>query len=182
MMAFRPKLRLVSGTDRPEASAPPDFDTLYARYAGYVARVAARMLGRDDADVDDVVQEVFFTTLPRLKRIHSEEAARPWLMTVTVRTVHRILRRRKWRRLLLGESSADEVPATGVTAEQMALLSRIYRTLDQIDANGRIAWILRYVEGERLEDVADVCGCSLATAKRRIAATQELLMEVLRDG
>lgn len=182
MMAFRPKLRLVHGTSAPLVSSPPDFATLFERYAGDVARVAARMLGRDDADVDDVVQEVFFTTLPRIGRIHSEEAARPWLMTVTVRTVQRILRRRKWRRLLLGEQDADDIPATGVTAEQRALLARIYRTLDQIAPSSRIAWVLRYVEGERLEDVADACECSLATAKRRIAAVQASLMEVLRDG
>jgi len=182
MMAFRPKLELVHSVVKPLASAPLDFDSLFERYAGHVARVAARMLGRDDADVDDVVQEVFFTALPRLGRIHSEEAARPWLMTVTVRTVHRVLRRRKWRRLLLGDSSVADVPATGVTAEQRALLARIYRALDEIDPKSRIAWILRYVEGERLEEVADACRCSLATAKRRIAAAQKFLMEVLGDG
>ena len=167
----------MHSTAKPLASAPLDFDSLFERYAGYVARVAARMLGRDDADVDGVVQEVFFTTLPRLDRIHSEEAARPWLMVVTVRTVHRVLRRRKWRRLFLGESSAAEIPATGVTPEQSALLARIYRTLDEIESKNRIAWILRYVEGERLEDVADACRCSLATAKRRIATAQKILME-----
>jgi RNA polymerase sigma-70 factor (ECF subfamily) len=181
MMASRPKLELVPSAAKPLAGSPPDFDSLFERHAGYVARVAARMLGRDDADVDDVVQEVFFTTLPRLDRIHSEEAARPWLMAVTVRTVHRVLRRRKWRRLLLGESRTDEIPATGVTAEQSALLVCIYRTLDEIEPRSRIAWVLRYVEGERLEDVADACRCSLATAKRRIAAAQARLMEVLRD-
>jgi len=181
-MAFRPKLELVSATAQPLVGGAPDFDSLFERHAGYVARVAARMLGRDDADVDDVVQDVFFITLPRLGRIHSEEAVRPWLMAVTVRTVHRVLRRRKWRHRLFGESSAAEVPAAGATAEQRALLARIYRTLDEIEPKSRIAWILRYVEGERLEDVADACGCSLATAKRRIATAQEILMEVLRDG
>jgi RNA polymerase sigma-70 factor (ECF subfamily) len=208
MSASRPKLELVPSAAKPvtdrvgsrpaspgadhrgrgwkpfqgsHEGTPPDFDSLFERYAGYVARVAARMLGRDDADVDDVVQEVFFITLPRLDRIHSAEAARPWLMTVTVRTVQRILRRRKWRRLLFGESSGAEVPATGVTADERALLARIYRTLDEIEPRSRIAWILRYVEGERLEEVADACGCSLATAKRRIAAAQALLVEVLRD-
>ncbi len=140
------------------------------------------MLGRDDADVDDVVQEVFCTALPRLDRIRSEEAARPWLMTVTVRTVQRMLRRRKWRRMLLGESALSELPAAGITAEQKALLARIYRILDQVQPASRVAWVLRHVEGERLDDVAIACGCSLATAKRRIAAVQELLMEVLRDG
>lgn len=161
---------------------PLDFDSLFERYSGTVASVAARMLGRDDADVDDVVQEVFYTALPRLDRIYSEEAARPWLMAVTVRTVHRVLRRRKWRRLLFGESHAIEMAAPGVGAEEKVLLARIYRVLDEIDPKNRIAWILRHVEGERLEEVADACKCSLATAKRRIAAAQDSLMEVLRDG
>ncbi len=181
MFGPRPKLQLVPSVAETLARSAPDFDALFQGYAGYVARVAARMLGRDDADVDDVVQEVFFITLRRLDRIHSADAARPWLLGVTVRTVHRVLRRRKWRRLLLGESSAAELAATGATAEQSALLARIYRTLDEIEPKSRIAWILRHVEGERLEDVADACKCSLATAKRRIAAAQELLMEVLRD-
>jgi RNA polymerase sigma-70 factor (ECF subfamily) len=182
MTASRPKLQLVHSSAKPLAGAVPDFDTLFEGNAGYVARVAARMLGRDDADVDDVVQEVFFITLHRLGRIHSAEAVRPWLMTVTVRTVQRTLRRRRWRRLFLGESSADEVLATGITGEQRALLVRVYRALDEIEPKSRIAWILRYVECERLDDIAQACGCSLATAKRRIAATQEVLQEVLRDG
>jgi RNA polymerase sigma-70 factor, ECF subfamily len=182
MVSSRPKLQLVNSPAQPLASAAPDFDSLFQHYAGYVARVAARMLGRDDADVDDVVQEVFFVALHRLDCIQSAEAARPWLMTVTVRTVQRTLRRRKWRRLFLGESSVAEVPAAGITADQKVLLVRIYRTLDGIDPRNRIAWILRYVEGERLEEVADACGCSLATAKRRIAAAQEILMEVFQDG
>ena len=181
MMASAPKLQLVRTSASPSASNPLDFDWLFERYAGTVAGVAARMLGRDDSEVDDVVQEVFFTTLSRLHRIHSAEAARPWLLGVTVRTVHRVLRRRKRRRVLLGESSAAEIPAPGITAEQSALLARIYRTLDEIEPKNRIAWVLRHIEGERLEDVADACGCSLATAKRRILAAQELLTEVLRD-
>jgi RNA polymerase sigma-70 factor, ECF subfamily len=181
MMAFRPKLQLVPASAKPLAGGSVDFDSLFERYASTVARMATRMLGRDDADVDDVVQEVFFITLPRLHRIASEEDPRPWLMTVTVRTVHRVLRRRKWRRVFLGEGSAAEIPAPGITAEQRALLSRIYRILDEIDPKSRIAWVLRHVEGERLEDVADACKCSLATAKRRIAAAQEMLTEVLRD-
>jgi RNA polymerase sigma-70 factor (ECF subfamily) len=182
MPASRPKLRLVHDANKPVASAPLDFDSLFQCYGSYVARVAARMLGRDDAEVDDVVQEVFFVTLRRLDRIRSAESARPWLMAVTVRVVQRTLRRRKWRRMLLGESSAAEVPAAGISADQRALLVRIYRTLDEIAPQSRIAWVLRFVEGERLEDVADACGCSLATAKRRIAFAQETLMEVFRDG
>jgi RNA polymerase sigma-70 factor (ECF subfamily) len=172
-------LRVVRTSEDP--GGPLDFDTLFRRYAPYVAGVAARLLGRDDHEVEDVVQDVFWIASRRLHRIHSLEAARPWLVTVAVRVVRKRLRRRKWRQLFQREPEAVEVPATGTTAEEYALLQRMYRVLDTVRAEDRLAWLLRHVEQERLEDVALACGCSLATAKRRIAATQEVLQGVLRD-
>jgi hypothetical protein len=41
---------------------------------------------------------------------------------------------------------------------------------------------LRYVEGEPLENVASLSGCSLATAKRWIAAAAVVLEEAFADG
>jgi RNA polymerase sigma-70 factor (ECF subfamily) len=46
----------------------------------------------------------------------------------------------------------------------------------------RLAWTLRHIEGERLEDVAARCGCSLATAKRRIAAAHAHLQAEMNRG
>jgi DNA-directed RNA polymerase specialized sigma24 family protein len=43
-----------------------------------------------------------------------------------------------------------------------------------------LAWSLRHLEGERLEDVAERCGCSLATAKRWIATAQARLEKEIR--
>ncbi len=57
-------------------------------------------------------------------------------------------------------------------ADGRALLTRVYEVLDRVSVECRLAWILRYIEGEKLEEVAERCGCSLATAKRRIAAAQ----------
>ena len=44
-----------------------------------------------------------------------------------------------------------------------------------------VAWMLRNVEGHALQEVADACGCSLATAKRRIALAQRRVREVFGD-
>jgi RNA polymerase sigma-70 factor (ECF subfamily) len=46
----------------------------------------------------------------------------------------------------------------------------------------RLAWSLRHIEGHALAGVAEACGCSLATAKRRIDAAQGTLRAVLADG
>jgi RNA polymerase sigma-70 factor (ECF subfamily) len=182
MSASNPRLRVVPSPAPEPGAGAIDFDTLFAGYASYVAGVAVRLLGRDDHEVDDVVQDVFWIAARRLGRIHSLEAARPWLVTVTVRTVGRRLRRRRWRRFFRADAEVVDVPASGLSPEQYAMLQRSYRLLDRIPDPDRIAWLLRHVEGERLQDVALACGCSLATVKRRIAAAQGALDEVLDDG
>ena len=69
----------------------------------------------------------------------------------------------------------DHLPAEGAGAEDRALLARLYEVLDTIPVDSRIAWALRHIEGEKLEAVAELTGCSLATAKRRISAAQQII-------
>ena len=163
-------------------SEPLTFAGIYREYAKYVAGVSARMLGRDDADVDDVVQEVFWITSRNVERIHDMAAARPWLLTVTVRVVRSKLRRRRWRSFFHLDTTTEHVSAPGCSPSERALLGELYRALAKLPDDERIAWTLRHVEGERLQEVADACNIILATAKRKIAAAEEVLDEVLRDA
>jgi len=174
---------LAAVTPLPVRDATPlDLDSAFRRYARYVAAVALRLLARDD-EVDDVVQEVFLTALRKLGSLRDPDAIRGWLATVTVRVAGRRLRRRKmWAFFGVGtEGGYEEVAATGATAEDRALLARVYAVLDGLPVAERIAWTLRHVEGERLEQVAALCGCSLATAKRRIAAAHATVERMLSD-
>jgi RNA polymerase sigma-70 factor, ECF subfamily len=177
---MKPSLVLV---DAP-AEAPEllTLDGAFRRYASYVAAVAIRLLGRDD-EVDDVVQDVFLAAQRGLGQLRDPNAVKQWLATVTVRIARRRLRLRRLRRMLgFGTSSGYEnLAAPGATPDDRALLSCVYAVLDELPVGERIAWTLRYVEGERLDTVARLCGCSLATAKRRIAAAQETLERMLAD-
>ena len=100
-----------------------------------------------------------------------------WLATVTVRVASRRLRRRRlWRFLGLDDVTGSAEPvATGASPEQQALLASLYRVLDDVPVRERVAWALRFLEGRGLDEVATLCGCSLATAKRRVAAVQQVL-------
>jgi DNA-directed RNA polymerase specialized sigma24 family protein len=53
--------------------------------------------------------------------------------------------------------------------------------LDSLPAEARVAWSLRYIEGETMPRVAELCGCSLSTAKRRVGDA-ELALERLGVG
>jgi len=174
-----------SAGNRP--SEPPvepalDLDGLFRRYAPYVAAIAHRLLGRDE-DVDDTIQEVFVAAVRGLHALRDPAAIRGWLARVTVRVARQRLRKRRVRVFLgLDEPVVyDSVVDHSASAEQRALLARVYSVLDDLPANQRIAWSLRHIEGEPLENVASMSGCSLATAKRRIAAAAQRIEEAFAD-
>jgi len=177
-MSAKPHLRIAGPPPDRVVGHPIEFEELFTRYGRYVARLAARMLGSGDAEVDDVVQDVFWLASRRLPRIVDMIQARGWLATVTMRLVRRRLRRRRFRKLFHASPRRAEAPAPGATAEQRALLARLYEVLEGLPTEQRLAWSLRYLEGEPLDSVAAACGCSLATAKRRISAAKNVIDEV----
>jgi len=168
---------LVGRARRSEARA---FETLYRRHAEFAFNLAVRIQG-SATDVEDVVHDAFLKAQERLADLRDSAAFRPWLGSIVVRLVRTRLRR---RRLLgaLGLTTPDPVEIETIAAvdadpEARALLAQVYALLQTLAADDRIAWTLRYVERHRLETVAVMMDCSLATAKRRIARAQRFLTE-----
>ncbi|HEY2408881.1 MAG TPA: RNA polymerase sigma factor [Polyangiaceae bacterium] len=156
------------------------FEVLYRRHAGFAMNLAVRIQGTA-SDVEDVVHDAFIRAHDRLAELRDDSAFRPWLGSIVVRLIRTRLRR---RRVLgaLGLTSPDPVELDAVAAsdadpEARVLLAQIYSLLQTMPADDRIAWTLRYVEHHRLEMVAALTACSLATAKRRILRAQRYLGE-----
>jgi RNA polymerase sigma-70 factor (ECF subfamily) len=157
---------------------------LYAEYARFVGWFASRLLTRPD-EVEDIVQEVFVIAATNLEKLTDPPQIRGWLKTVALRRAARKLR---WKRVrarfgVAPATSLDEVIASpNASPEDRAALSELFGVLDQMPTDLRLAWSLRYMHEETVESVAELCGCSLATAKRRIAAAQGRINEELSDG
>jgi RNA polymerase sigma-70 factor, ECF subfamily len=170
----------------PAPAGPLTLESAFRQYSSYVARIGTRILGRDDDEVDDLVQDVFTQAAAGLKRMTEAAEVRGWLATVTVRAAVRRLRLRRMRRFVRWESEtlprAAEPISPGASPEQRATILGVYRILDRLPARQRAAWVLRHVEGDRLEEVAQHCGCSLATAKRLIARAEEWIERNTRDA
>ena len=97
------------------------------------------------------------------------------------------MRRLRWRRLrrtfgLDGGAGYDDLPDPTSSAEDRALVTRIYQLLDRLPAADRVAWILRQAQDRSPAEVARLSGCSRATAKRRIARVDEAICRELGDG
>jgi RNA polymerase sigma-70 factor (ECF subfamily) len=156
----------------------------YRQYSPYVARIGTRILGCNDQEIDDLVQDVFAEAVGGLRRLSHPAEVRGWLATVTVRVATRRIRVRRLRRFfLLGSSVLVKEPVCpAANPEQRTLIRHVYRHLDQMPARQRTAWVLRYIEEERLDDVAKYCECSLATAKRLISAAEDWIERNIKDA
>jgi RNA polymerase sigma-70 factor, ECF subfamily len=195
-----PRLRLIPGRSAP---ASPDkgsdsgadderlvtralrsdllaFELLYRRHAGFALNLAVRIQGSAN-DAEDIVHDAFLKASERLSELREPAAFRPWLGSIVVRLVRTRLRRKRWLRSL-GLASAEPIELDAIASpnadpESRVLLAQVYSLLQTLPADERIAWTLRYVDHHRLEVVANLVDCSLATAKRRIARAQRFLTE-----
>lgn len=156
------------------------FEVLYRRHATFALNLAVRIQG-SATDVEDVVHDAFLKAHHRMRELRDASLFRSWLGAIVVRLVRSRLRR---KRLLntFGIGAADPVDLDAIASfdadpETRAQLAQIYALLQTMPADDRIAWTLRNIERHRLEAVAELAGCSLATAKRRIQRAQRFLNE-----
>jgi RNA polymerase sigma-70 factor (ECF subfamily) len=147
-------------------------EVLYRRHAGYLLGLSTRLCG-SRGDAEEVVQDAFIAAFERMDSLRDPGALRVWLGQIAVNLVRHRLRRLRLMRVLGLDRGADAtletLAAPGMHPEACGELALIDRALGKLRADLRIAWMLRYVEGLELTEVAAVCGCSLATIKRRLA-------------
>jgi RNA polymerase sigma-70 factor, ECF subfamily len=170
----------VRAGDVAVADHPVDFDAVFRRYAPYVGAIVLRLVGRPD-DVDDIVQDVFIQAHRGLSGLRDPEAVRPWLTRIAVRRSRRWLRRHWYRRLAAASDTVgiDDIVDPSASPETRAEIAHIYGALARMPADDRVVWVLRTVDGETLESIASLVGCSLSTVQRRLRAAQAF-MERLR--
>lgn len=149
---------------------------LFRRHAGRLLGLLARLLG-SHADAEDAVQDVFVAAFRTLHQLRAAEAVSGWLTQLAVHQAHRHFRQRKLRVALWLDTSAqdatlDQLADASAPSEVRVELALLAAKLGRLPTKDRMAWMLRHVEGHELVEVAQLCDCSLATAKRRVAAAQ----------
>jgi RNA polymerase sigma-70 factor (ECF subfamily) len=143
---------------------------LWDRYARLVYRILRRSLGQQN-EVEDLVQEVFLNLFRRLPTLRDPRTLPAFLVTMTTLTLRHELRRRWVRRCMLLGAKEDIDPdlrAVHPNPEARQAVARLYAILDRIGREERMAFVLRFIEGMELTEVATALGLSLATAKRRL--------------
>jgi RNA polymerase sigma-70 factor, ECF subfamily len=140
---------------------------LWSRCAPAVERVLAKALG-PSLEIEDLTQEIFLRVFVRLPSLRDPSALRPFVLGVAMNVLKWELRRR-WigRRVRLsGTGALPEVESPAVDTEARHALRRCYRIFDSLPTTHRLAFVLRYMEGMTIFEVAAALDVSVSSAKR----------------
>ena len=165
--------------------ASPTWTDLYTRHAPAVARWASR-LGGPNADVEDVVQEVFLTLHRSIGSFRGEAKVTTWLYRITENVVQH--RRRKDRQRGWVGGSAEEVAGSLPSkenspledAERRQASELVYRVLDDMSDKLRSALILFELEGMSGEEIAELTDTRLPTVWVRLHRAREEFLRRLQ--
>jgi len=154
---------------------------LFDRYASKINGKVWRLLGAD-SDHDDLVHQVFIHILNGIGKLKNPDSLEDWIYGITVNTVRREIRRRRYRRILVPMAEPPEQAAPRSDPDDRLFAGRFYRVLDELRPDDHVVFVLRFVEGRSLGEVAAAGGYSLSTAKRRLMrAKREFLKRASKD-
>ncbi len=146
----------------------------YDRFAGLVNALALRIL-RDNADAEDVVQEVFLQAWRQADRFDPRRGTpEAWLCTIARTRALDRLRRRVSRR----EEPAEAAPAPTDAPRPVEALA-VRKALLTLSEDQRRALELAYYEGLTQTEIAARLDEPLGTIKTRIRSAMIRLREAL---
>jgi RNA polymerase sigma-70 factor (ECF subfamily) len=145
-------------------------EALFRAHAGFVASFLRRM-SVPDADVDDLVQEVFVIAHRKGGYVPGPAQPRTWLGAIALRVAQSGRRSRQRHPSVPGDVALDAASEDLDPAEQLETqraLLRVQRALEQLSLEHRATFVLFEIEGESCENIATALQVPLGTVYSRL--------------
>lgn len=163
------------------------FGILVPRHTAAIMRVAASLVGMDDAE--DAAQEAIMRAWQAWPTLREEAAVRSWLIAITVNVC------RQWRRGAFGRHArmTRPLPMNEDSGEELLALLHddpgasdhlgsldLRAAINQLRPEFRMVVTLRYYAGLDASEIGAAMGIPAATARTRLRRALELLRLQLR--
>ncbi len=195
---FPPQTRVVEANDEtpvhttPTGLIPPaDFTTFMRAYQDMVFSTAARLTG-NEAQAEDISQEVFLKAHAHFEQLSTSPTAGGWLKTVATNLSLNHLSRYRNRWKFFSEFRRDDAAADEPAIEFAASgdffsdvdagerRAWVERALAELPEHQRVPLVLYHFEDLPYEDIAKKLGISLAKVKTDILRARAALAKILQ--
>ena len=166
------------------------YEVLMRRHNRTVYR-AVRAILRDEAEVEDVMQQAYLRAFSRLDQFRGEARFSTWMIAIALNEARARLRRRA-SEATLDDGTEDVVPVPGLAeaprtdpeeqASARELVELAEHAVDWLPTDLRTVFVLRTIEGLDTADAAAALGVSEDVVKTRLHRARSSLRAALADA
>jgi len=163
---------------RCQAGDASAFDEIVEAFHPRIRLFAISLLGREDSELDDLLQDVWLSVYTGIGRLRRAGSFRAWLYRIVRNKCARTFCARRWHLVTLNTTDdlAERLDETGMTHRHIEVLPKAMRHLS---AKHREVLLLHYWEGFSSEEIAQVIGIKAGTVRSRCHYAKEKLKKAL---
>ncbi len=178
----------IPGTDLElaQASAAGNewaFETIYRSHVRKVYSICLRMLG-DPLDAEEVTQDVFIRLFQKIGTFRGDSALSTWLYRLAVNTALMFLRHKQRQLKYEANGGLSPMPGSappgsrrdGLWLDRIAL----ERAIARLPPGYRTVFVLHDIEGYQHEEIAQMLGIAVGTAKSQLHKARLKMRQLLR--
>jgi len=142
------------------------FEELFEMYQPRL-KYYVRRLDSGDANVDDILQDVWLTVFKKIHKLKDARIFPVWLYRIARNKVYDRFRRKE---SFLSLPQEDELPVSGCAEPVFDTndTEKLHKALNKLKPHHREVLTLNFIEQMPYQSIADVVGCSIGTIRSRI--------------
>ncbi len=166
----------------------PDFDDIFRKFERPIYNYLLH-LTQNQAEAEDLVQETFIRVYDKLKTFRGEASLSTWIYHIATNVSIDHFRRSTTHQAKtiesLEESDLERVcidenmPSPDDQVAQSEMSDCVQNFIQRLPLSYRTVLLLHDVQGLKVQDIADVLGCSLDIVKIRLHRARNKLKETL---
>ena len=161
------------------------YDMLVLKYQHKIVGLVSRYL-RDQDEVLDVTQEAFIKAYRALPRFRGDSAFYTWLYRIAINTAknHLVSKSRRPPDTDVDVDEGEFQESSGILSDNLSpenslatdqLEAVVYKAIDDLAEDLKVAVTLREFEGLSYEEIAEVMECPVGTVRSRIFRAREAI-------
>lgn len=148
-----------------------DVERIVDTYGNMLFRICLVMLS-NEKDAEDVVQDTFITYLTKTPTFNDSEHEKAWLITIATNRCKNMRRYNFIRKHM----DISDVQLYSKDDENYGLLDQLMK----LPNRHKIVLLLYYVEGYKVDEIANILTITVSAVKKRLQRGRELLRERYR--
>jgi len=121
-------------------------------------------------DRDDAVQETLLKAWGKRKKLKDERFMQTWIIRILINECHNIQRKKKW--VTVSDELQERIAPPEANAE-------LHDALFMLDEKLRAPVVLHYIEGFRIDEIAEILHLPQGTVASRMSRARKELRQIL---